>query len=232
MVARFFAPSFVEPENGREVLLLVQDDALVVHVAIEVDGELRDAQHRTREADEATLDVRSAALGRGPLGRDEDAACEREIAIEPRVEERAAVDLDAELGVALLLVLGRGLEPEVRAVGVRADDAEARDALAVGDDEREDARAAVREGVAARGEARPVVRLGDGAEAGGLEARGGARDGVERGRRVAEEGERDRRGRDRSRSGIVIQLQSRVGAGHRATEACVAVPVAALVTHA
>ena len=55
----------------------------------------------------------------------EHAPGEREIAIEPRVEERAAVHLDAELRVALLRVLGVRLEPEVRAVGVRADDAEA-----------------------------------------------------------------------------------------------------------
>jgi len=43
---------------------------------------------------------------------------EAQITIEPRVEQRAAVHLDAELGVALGRVLRARLEPEVRAVGV------------------------------------------------------------------------------------------------------------------
>src|SRR5690606_19800330 len=53
-----------------------------------------------------------------------DAPREREVAIDPRVEQHAAVDLDADLVLPGALELGVGLDAEVRRVGVRADQSE------------------------------------------------------------------------------------------------------------
>ena len=52
-------------------------------------------------------------------------AREREVAVEPGVREHAAVRLDRELAIAVGVDVGERLHPQVRRVGVRADDAEA-----------------------------------------------------------------------------------------------------------
>ena len=54
-----------------------------------------------------------------------DPAGQAEVAVEPRVEQHAAVDLDAELAAAGPAGVGAGLDPQVGAVGVGADQAEA-----------------------------------------------------------------------------------------------------------
>ena len=56
--------------------------------AVEVDGELGDAQQRVAAVEGARLDAVRPAHG--------DPAGEAEVAVEPRVEEQAAVGLDAE----------------------------------------------------------------------------------------------------------------------------------------
>src|SRR5262245_13206799 len=107
-----------------------------------MDCELSHSKHRLREANEACLDALTLA--------NEDATGEGQVAIEPRIEEDAAINLDAQLSVTFLLVFRVGLQAEVRAVGMGADDAEARDPFSLRDDEGEEARSAVSERVAAR----------------------------------------------------------------------------------
>ncbi len=148
--------------------------------------ELRDARHRTSEQHESRLEALDAIRTRD---LHEGAPRERQIAVEPRVEQHAPIHLDPELGVALLLVLRVGLEPQVRAIRMRADEPKSGDALGLRNDEREQARAAVRERVATWSEVRPGVRLGDGLEAGVDQARVRVRDRMERRWRVGEEGE-------------------------------------------
>ena len=69
------------PERG-EMLLFVQQQALVVDLAVEVDGQLGNPQQRP-------LDPKQP----GAAARDADPARQAQIAVEPRVEQRAAVDL-------------------------------------------------------------------------------------------------------------------------------------------
>ena len=120
---------------------------------------------------------------------DQHAAGDPEVAIEPRVEQHAAVDLDAELRVALGGVLGVRLEAQVRAVGVRADDAEPGALLRRREHEREQVRAAARHVVRAGREPVPAIGLVEPAEAGGLEPAAALVDGVERRGRGAQERE-------------------------------------------
>ena len=88
--ARSRRPRGAEPPDRREVLLAVEDDALLVDVAVEVDGQLRHPQERP-------VDLHQAAL---EPSRERDPARQPEVAVEPGVHERAAVDVDAELAPA------------------------------------------------------------------------------------------------------------------------------------
>ena len=67
---------------------------------------------------QALVGAVAAGIGHG------DPARQPEVAVEPRVEQHAAVDLDAELAAADPAGVGLGLDPQVRAVGVGADDPE------------------------------------------------------------------------------------------------------------
>src|SRR3972149_2897881 len=69
----------------------VADEPLLVHLAVEMDGEARDAQQRPPEVDERAA--------RPAVRAQRDRAREREVAIEPGVEQHAPVGLD---GVALV----------------------------------------------------------------------------------------------------------------------------------
>ena len=88
------------PHRG-EVLLGVELEALAVDVAVEVDGELGDPQQRP-------VEVRTGALELA-VDPDDDPARQAEVAVEPGVEQGAAVDLDAELPPPGQPVSGRGL---------------------------------------------------------------------------------------------------------------------------
>jgi len=125
---------------------------LSLNLAIEVDRELRHARDRLVDAYEVACD-RAAVVAH------EHAAGDAQVTIEPRVEQHAAVDLDTELRVPLRGILGVGLESQVRAVGVRADDPELPAMRArLRQHEREQVRAARRHEVRARRE--PIPWLG------------------------------------------------------------------------
>ena len=92
--------------------LLVQRQA-VVDGAVQVDGELREAQHR-----------RGAGQHRGAVGHGQ-APGEQQFAVQPGVQQRAAVDLHAGLQPAVRAGGRLGLELEGGRVGVGAQDVEA-----------------------------------------------------------------------------------------------------------
>ena len=86
-----------------------------------VDSQVRDAEDRALDLDETALVLAVLA--------DDDAACERQIAVKPRVPEPTAVGLDADLEVAGLGPLRDRAHAQVRAVNVRRHDRHARAGL-------------------------------------------------------------------------------------------------------
>ena len=170
------------------VRLAIEDEAPLVDVAIEVDGELRHPGDRLVDRHERRRAVR----------RDE-ATGDAEVAVQPAVEQHPAVDLDAELAPPGAVDVGAGLDAQVRRIGVGADEAH-RQGTGTG-------RAAPgHDGPAAHDEpgVRDVVprrRLIDRAEPGGDEQVDRRTDGVPRRWRGVEEGAQ--------RGGRVVR-----GAGH------------------
>ncbi len=99
--------------DRREVDLLVEHEAALVDVAVEMDGELGDAADRLVDAH---VDGGSVV--------EDDAAGDAEVAVEPRVEQRPAVDLHAELAPTEQTGVRARLDAQARRVGVRTDDAQ------------------------------------------------------------------------------------------------------------
>ncbi len=163
------------PDRG-EVALLVELHALV-DLAVQVDGELRHAQQRLVQLDEAD----GAVLEREPAG-------DAEVAVQPGVQRDTAVDLHRDLPPARRAGVRQRLDAQVGRVGVGTDDPErglgARALRQVPGDQR-----AAADQVAPADGAVPGVRLGDLPEARLLQPLRGARDRVVRGRRGAEEGD-------------------------------------------
>ena len=96
-VAAHVAGLVADPPQRHHVLLPVEGQ-LVVLAAVEVDRELRDAQDRRSVVEEPRLD----AVGRAHR----DPAGEPEVAVEPGVEDEAAVGLHREHLPAGLDVVG------------------------------------------------------------------------------------------------------------------------------
>src|ERR1700684_436241 len=70
----------------------------------------------------APMSALNAPLSAGPCGGAHDhPAGEPELAVEPGIEQRAAVDLDADLADAGRAGVRAGLDPQRRAVGMRAE---------------------------------------------------------------------------------------------------------------
>ena len=97
--------------HRREVLLLVEDEASVVDVAVEVDCQLRNATDRLVDND---IDGRAVVQL--------DSAGDSQIPIEPRVDQRPAVDLDAQLLPTNATRIGARLDAQPGRVGVGADE--------------------------------------------------------------------------------------------------------------
>ena len=163
--------------------LRVEHEPLLVHPAIEVDGELGDAEERVVVLHEPDGQPFGAAHGHS--------AGDAEVPVEPRVEERTAVDLDADLAPSMAARVGMGLEAQVGGVGVRTDDAVARfgGAVVVGGPRHQGPAAS--EDVPSRSR-RPLVAFVDADEPVLLESAAGLGDGViGRGTRVEELAEVD-----------------------------------------
>ena len=99
--------------TGRQVGLAVEHQPALVDVAVEVDRQLRHPGDRLGDVDER----RRAVGGDDPAG-------DAEVAVEPAVEQHAAVDLDAELPPAGAPAVGPRLDAQAGRVGVGADDAD------------------------------------------------------------------------------------------------------------
>ena len=135
-----------QPPHRGHVLLAVELQS-VVRVAVEVDRQLRDAQQRPitapqhrrrtriglvpeREVSRRIGERTSRACGGigecfRSLARNRDTARQAQVAVEPGVQQHAAVDLHAELAVAQRAAVGLGSDSQIGAVGVGADHAEA-----------------------------------------------------------------------------------------------------------
>ena len=85
--------------------------------AVEVDRQVGDHRDRQLEVDQLAFHLAVTAEG--------DAAGQRQVAVEPRREQGAAVDFHAQLPETVALQLGLRLDPQARAVGVGADQADA-----------------------------------------------------------------------------------------------------------
>lgn len=170
------AHGVAEAPDGLEVALLVELEALRGHVAVHVDGELGDAQQRAVDVDQP-----GRAVTQG------EAAGQPQIAVEPGVHQRPAVDLHGDLAPAVRTAVGPRLHAQVGGVGVRADDAEGRVRLGTLGDVPGHDRAAAQH-VLAAGRPLPGVRLRDLPETGLLQPFGGVRHGVVRRRAGRQEG--------------------------------------------
>src|SRR5215207_2526322 len=99
------------PDRGG-VELLVQLEAIIVHAAIKMDSQLRYSHDR---------------LGTHQLCApvtQHQATCQTELAIQPRIEQRSAVDLHTELLPAMSAYVRPRLEHETRRIRMRAKDPE------------------------------------------------------------------------------------------------------------
>ena len=104
-----------EAPDRRQVLLHVEGQRRLGRLA-EVDGQLGDAQERLIGEEQPRLGtVRPAHR---------DASRQAEVAVQPGRQQRAAVGLDAQQLPAGAGLVGVRLDPQVRAVGVSADDPE------------------------------------------------------------------------------------------------------------
>src|SRR5690606_2452500 len=116
----------------------------------------------------------------GRITREKDPAGETEVAVEPGVGERAAVDLHAELQISLVHHLRQRLDAEVRRVGVRADHPEARLGRGTAPDTEGEDRTAAADEIAPLRLQRPARALLEFGEARCLEAARRLRDAVVR----------------------------------------------------
>ncbi len=165
-----------EAPHGCHVALAVQLEA-VVDLPVEVDGELRYAQQGAVHVHQV-----GGAVAQG------QPAAEAQVAVEPGVEQGAAVDLDGDLPPVVGAGVGHGLDPQVGRVGVGADDPEGGARQRAFGDVPGDERAAAEDVLAARGGV-PRLGLAHLPEAGLLQLRGRVRHRVVGGGAGGEEGQ-------------------------------------------
>ena len=166
-----------ERPDRHDVLLGIQLQA-VAHAGVEVNRELRDPQQGPVNPHQPHL---------GTFGRaHHHPAGQPQIAIEPRIEQRAAVDLDAELPDAGAAGIRPGLDPERRAVGMRAEQPEPGAGGRARRDDPGEQRPALGHDVAA-GTGWPRLRLGHFGEPGHGQPAQGLGGGVIRRRRGVDE---------------------------------------------
>ena len=112
-IKRFVA---CQAQHGRQHGLFV-NRAPVIDLAIEVNGE-------TRNNRQWPLAVDQAAEQNTPLVAQGHPACQRQVAIKPRVQQHTAINLDTELDVTNTLHGGVGFELQTRTIGMGADHAQ------------------------------------------------------------------------------------------------------------
>ena len=151
-----------------------------VGFTIEVNGQVRDDGDRCLEVDQLALDLAVAAEGH--------AAGQGQVAIEPRRQQCAAIDFDAQLPEALALQFRLGLDPQAGAVGVGADQANpAVQRRVTAHLDRDDRRVVTGDVVTPMGFGGPWLALVQALKAGRFQALNKAGGGMERGRGGLEE---------------------------------------------
>ena len=103
-------------EDRRQFGLRVDCPALV-GFTVQVNGQVGDDGDGQLEVDQLAFDLAVAA--------ERDAAGQGQVAVEPRRQQRTAIDFHAQLPEALALQLRLGLDPQAGAVCVRTDHADA-----------------------------------------------------------------------------------------------------------
>lgn len=106
-----------ELREDRRQLGLCVDRPTHVGFTVEVNGQVRDRSDGRLEIDQLALDLAVAAEGH--------AAGQGQVTVEPRRQQRAAIDFDTKLPETLALQFRLRLDPQARAVGVGADQADA-----------------------------------------------------------------------------------------------------------
>ncbi len=175
--------------DGGEVPLPIELEALGGHLAVEVDRQLGHPEQGPVDAEEAGLDP--------VVDGHRDPPRQTEVAVEPAVDEGAAVDLDPELAPPRGAGVGAGLDPQAGAVGVGAHETQAGRGRPVGGQGPRHEEAVGDEVAAGRG-ARPVLEEVDRHRAARLEPAGRLGGGVVRGR-----------------GGVEVRQQVGDGDGHR-----------------
>ena len=163
--------------DGDQVGLAVEQQALLVDVAIEMYGQLGNPHDRTVDADQHLSNV--------AVSPNRQSSREPEITIEPRVQEYTAVHVDTQLPESGARPVGVGPHPEVGAVRVCADDPEAALGQVMIARAPGNQRAAPADGPEA-GLGGPRVPFVDDSPAGRLELIDDSRDRVERARRCVD----------------------------------------------
>ena len=92
--------------HRRGMHLLVEPEALIVHAAIKMNGQLRNAHDRF------------GANQHGARIAEYQTTCQTKLAIQPRVEQWSTVDLNAQLLPAIPTCVGSWLECEAGRIGV------------------------------------------------------------------------------------------------------------------
>ena len=89
----------MQAPQRRELGLGIQLEAIIVDPAIEMNRQLRDPRERPMQAHRQAAAVVEV-----------DGASEAEIAVEPAIEQHAAIDLDPKLQAAFAVIGGARLE--------------------------------------------------------------------------------------------------------------------------
>ncbi|CAI8924519.1 hypothetical protein EMIT0180MI3_360038 [Priestia megaterium] len=166
-------------ENRRQFGLGI-DRPAHVGFTVEVNGQVRNDCNGSLEVDQLALDLAIATEGH--------AAGQRQIAVEPRRQQRTAIDFDAQLPEALALQFRLGFDPQARAVGVRPNQANAAmQGRMTAHFERDDRRVVTGDVVTAIGFGGPWLALVEAHKTGRFQALDKAGGGMERGRGGLEE---------------------------------------------
>ena len=110
--AQFRTP--FEAGHRHEVTLLVELHAFASNFGLQVNRQIGDAQQGTREIEKNNA--------RAVRTWNRDAPRERKVAVKPGREKQAAIRFDGKLVVTVSRHIGQRLHPQVRRVGVRAND--------------------------------------------------------------------------------------------------------------
>ncbi len=166
-------------EDRRQFVLRVDGPALV-GFAIEVDSQVRNRGNGRLEVDQLAFDFAVPAEG--------DAPGQGQVAVEPWRQQRAAIHFHPQLPEPVTLQLRLGLDPQARAVGVGADQADAVVQRCVAAQlEGNDRRVVARDVVATVGLGGPGLAFVEALITRRLQALGKAGGGMERGRGGLEE---------------------------------------------